>query len=86
MYEANDAAIMMANNNKPNGWTQHININYFTLQEWVIYGKVKLSHICRVTNPADALTKALGWALHCCHVMRIMDYLGTKYTNTVGYK
>eukprot|EP00957_Ditylum_brightwellii_P106870 8152879-Ditylum_brightwellii.AAC.1 len=56
----NAAAIMMANNKKPNGWTGHININYFVLQEWVIYGEVKLAHIQTVANQADALTKALG--------------------------
>eukprot|EP00957_Ditylum_brightwellii_P212240 15367126-Ditylum_brightwellii.AAC.1 len=61
--EDNAAAIMMAYNNKPNGWTQHIIIKYFSLQEWVTNGKVKLAHICGVTNPTDALAKALGG--HC---------------------
>eukprot|EP00957_Ditylum_brightwellii_P084660 6437927-Ditylum_brightwellii.AAC.1 len=30
-YEDNAATIMMANNNKPNGQTRHIDINYFAL-------------------------------------------------------
>eukprot|EP00957_Ditylum_brightwellii_P169647 12912465-Ditylum_brightwellii.AAC.1 len=84
IYQDNAAAIMMANNSRPNGQTQHIDIRYFALQEWVTYGNIKLAHICRIANPADALTKALGWTLHCCHVTRIMGHLGTKYTSTVG--
>eukprot|EP00957_Ditylum_brightwellii_P039731 3006832-Ditylum_brightwellii.AAC.1 len=75
---------MMANNSRPNGQTQHINISYFTLQEWVTHGNVKLAHIRVIANPADALTKALGWTLHQRHATHIMGHLGTKYTNTVG--
>eukprot|EP00957_Ditylum_brightwellii_P180894 13781018-Ditylum_brightwellii.AAC.1 len=69
--------MMMANNNKPNGCTRHINIKYFALQEWVAYGEVKLAHIRGVVNPADALTKALGWMLYRRHATRIMGHLGT---------
>eukprot|EP00957_Ditylum_brightwellii_P182458 13899441-Ditylum_brightwellii.AAC.1 len=74
---------MMTNNNKPNGWTQHIGINYFVLQGWVIYSKVKLAHIQGIANLAYTLTKALGWTLHSCHVTCIMGNLGRKYTSTV---
>eukprot|EP00957_Ditylum_brightwellii_P068523 5201897-Ditylum_brightwellii.AAC.1 len=76
IYEDNAAAIMVANNSRPNGWTQHIDISYFALQEWDTYSYVKLAHICRIANRVDALTKALGWTLHCCHVTRIMGHLG----------
>eukprot|EP00957_Ditylum_brightwellii_P171097 13024610-Ditylum_brightwellii.AAC.1 len=72
----------MANNNKPNGHTSHIDINYFALQEWVTYTEAKLAHTQGITNPTYALAKALGWTLHHCHAMYIMDHLGTKYTNT----
>eukprot|EP00957_Ditylum_brightwellii_P014027 1057962-Ditylum_brightwellii.AAC.1 len=64
IYEDNAAAIMMANNNRPNGQTQHIDISYFVLQEWVTHSDVKLAHIRGITNPTNALTKALGWTLH----------------------
>eukprot|EP00957_Ditylum_brightwellii_P208260 15356507-Ditylum_brightwellii.AAC.1 len=82
IYEDNAVAIMMANNSRPIRQTQHIDISYFALQEWVTYGNIKLAHICRIANPADALTKALGWTLHHHHATRIMGHLGTKYTNT----
>eukprot|EP00957_Ditylum_brightwellii_P065882 4996655-Ditylum_brightwellii.AAC.1 len=74
----------MANTNKSNGHTCHINISYFALQKWVQEGKVKLAHIRGVANPADALTKALGWTLHCLHVIQMMRHLGNVYTRTSG--
>eukprot|EP00957_Ditylum_brightwellii_P156485 11909711-Ditylum_brightwellii.AAC.1 len=43
--EDNTAAIMMANANKPNGYTCYIDIRYFALQEWAQYREVKLAHI-----------------------------------------
>eukprot|EP00957_Ditylum_brightwellii_P178406 13589460-Ditylum_brightwellii.AAC.1 len=64
IYKDNAAAIVMANTNKPNGCTRHIDIIYFALQEWVQCGEVELTHIRGVANPTDALTKALGWTLH----------------------
>eukprot|EP00957_Ditylum_brightwellii_P110468 8424818-Ditylum_brightwellii.AAC.1 len=76
------AAIMMANANKPSGCTCHIDISYFELQEWVQQGEVKLAHNHEVANPADALTKALGWVLHCHHVRQIVRCVGTVYTNS----
>eukprot|EP00957_Ditylum_brightwellii_P108280 8260473-Ditylum_brightwellii.AAC.1 len=76
---------MMANNSRPNGQIRHIDISFFALQEWVTHGDVKLANVHGIANPADALTKALGWTLHRHHVTRIMGHLGTKYTNTVGY-
>eukprot|EP00957_Ditylum_brightwellii_P009366 708417-Ditylum_brightwellii.AAC.1 len=85
IYEDNAAAIIMANNGRPNGLTQYIDIRYFALQEWVTHGDVKFAHIFGITNLADALTKALGWTLHQCHITRIMGHLGTKYTSTVGH-
>eukprot|EP00957_Ditylum_brightwellii_P210236 15364714-Ditylum_brightwellii.AAC.1 len=59
IYEDNAAATMKAINSRPNGWTQHIDISYSALQEWVTYSNIKLEHICRIANRANALTKAL---------------------------
>eukprot|EP00957_Ditylum_brightwellii_P041741 3160971-Ditylum_brightwellii.AAC.1 len=84
IYKDNTAAIMMANANKPNGGTHNINISYSVLQEWVQEGKVKLAHIRGVANPAGALTKALGWTLHCHHVTQMMEHVGTVYICTSG--
>eukprot|EP00957_Ditylum_brightwellii_P126442 9638239-Ditylum_brightwellii.AAC.1 len=45
IYEDNAAAIMLANKNKPNGRTQHNDISYFAIQEWVENSNIKLAHI-----------------------------------------
>eukprot|EP00957_Ditylum_brightwellii_P160501 12218278-Ditylum_brightwellii.AAC.1 len=45
IYKDNTATIMMTNTNKPNGYTRHIDINYFALQEWAQGGELKLAHI-----------------------------------------
>eukprot|EP00957_Ditylum_brightwellii_P040868 3093302-Ditylum_brightwellii.AAC.1 len=60
IFEDFAATIMMANNSRPNGQTEHIDISSLALQEWVTYGDVKLAHIYRIANPDDALAKALG--------------------------
>eukprot|EP00957_Ditylum_brightwellii_P087575 6667110-Ditylum_brightwellii.AAC.1 len=84
VYKDNAAAIMMANANKPNGCTCHIDMSYFALQEWVQEEQVKLVHIRGVVNPANALTKALGCALHHQHVTQMMGHVGNVYTRTSG--
>ena len=60
IYVDNRAAIFMANSEKPTSRTQHIDIQYFALQEWIKNGELKLTHIPGTDNPSDALTKALG--------------------------
>eukprot|EP00957_Ditylum_brightwellii_P080653 6134498-Ditylum_brightwellii.AAC.1 len=61
IYEDNAAAIMMANNSRPNGQARHIDISYFALQEWITYGNVKLAHIHRIANPADEWKFDMKW-------------------------
>ena len=85
IYEDNAAAILMANAGKPTERSRHIDIQYFALQEWVSKGFVKLFHIPGVANPADSMTKALGWVLHTRHVTRMMGHCGSSYTTTSGH-
>eukprot|EP00957_Ditylum_brightwellii_P200260 15266380-Ditylum_brightwellii.AAC.1 len=84
IYEDNATAIMMANASKPNDRTRHIDISYFAIEEWVSKGNVKFSHIRGVLNPSDVLTKALGWTLHCCHMLRMMGHVDSRHTDTSG--
>ena len=84
IYEDNAAAILMANAGKPTKRSRHIDIQYFALQEWVDRKLVKLFHIPGVFNPADSLTKALGWVLHTRHVTPLMGHCGYGYTSTSG--
>ena len=70
----NVAAILMGNNEEPTPRARHIEIQYFALQEWVNKGMISMKHIHGISNPADALTKVLGWVLHARHVKRMMGY------------
>eukprot|EP00957_Ditylum_brightwellii_P179223 13653719-Ditylum_brightwellii.AAC.1 len=82
IYEDNATAIMMTNTSKPNSRTRHISISYFAIQEWVSKNNIKLSRVRGIINPSDALTKAMDWMLHCCHVPRMMGHMGSRYMNT----
>ena len=85
IYEDNAAAILMENAGKPTKRSQHIDMQYFALQEWVDRKLVKLYHIPGVINPADSLTKALCWVLHTRHVTRLTGHCGSSYTATSGH-
>ena len=78
LYEDNEAAILMTNAGKPTQRSQHIDIQHFALQEWKRNGDIVMVHIPGVINPADALTKALGWILHHRHVRRAMGHYGPQ--------
>ena len=84
IYEDKAAAILMENAVKPTEQPRHIDIQYFSLQEWVTKGLVKLFHIPGVANPADSMSKALGWLLHTRNIMMMMEHCGTSYTTTSG--
>ena len=77
IYEDNVAAILIANANKVTERARHIDIQYYAIQEWVTRKQVKLAHIKGIINPADALTKNLGWVLHNRHVTRMMGHCGS---------
>jgi hypothetical protein len=46
----------------------------FAIQDWKDRGDILLAHIPGVINPADALTKALGWVLHSRHLRRVLGH------------
>ena len=66
----------MINENRPTVRSRHIDIQHFALQEWRTRGLLVVHHIPGVLNPADHYTKALGYALHACHVCRAMGHFG----------
>lgn len=76
LYEDNEAAIAMVNENKPTPRARHVDIQHFALQEWRERGIVKLEHIPGVINPSDGGTKPLGWTLHSRHARRAMGHFG----------
>lgn len=53
----------MANAGKPTTWTCHINIKYYSLQEWVERDLIVLTRIDTALNMADHFTKPLPIAI-----------------------
>ena len=67
LYEDNNAAIAMANAQRPTRRTRHLDIKHFALLDWTETDQVILSSISTHDNPADGMTKALGPQLFSRH-------------------
>ena len=67
LYEDNDAAIAMANAQRPTRRTRHLDIKHFALLDWTETDQIILSSISTHDNPADGMTKALGPQLFSRH-------------------
>ena len=52
----------------------HISIPHFVIMDWKNEGSISVSFIPGKLNPADALTKPLGWMLHNRHARRLMGH------------
>jgi Reverse transcriptase (RNA-dependent DNA polymerase) len=76
IYCDNEAAILMTNACKPTQRSRHIDIQWYAIQEWMRRGDIILKHLAGTINPADSLTKALGWILHLRHIRRLMGHHG----------
>ena len=74
IFEDNIAAIMIVNAKKPTERSRHIDVQYFAIQDWKDAGHIAMHHIPGVLNPADDLTKPLGWVLHARHARRFMGH------------
>ena len=64
----------MINANKPTGRSRHIDIRFFPIQDWKDAKSITMKHIPGVINPADDLTKPLGYVLHSRHARHIMGH------------
>jgi len=76
IYEANDSAIKIVNHSRPTDRSCHVEIRCFALQHWRLMKDIILIHLPGVGNPADMLTKALGWVLHHRHAPYLMAHCG----------
>jgi len=72
--EDNDSAIKIVNHSRPTDRSCHVEIRYFALQHWRLMKDIILIHLPGVVNPADMLTKALGWVLHHRHAPYLMGH------------
>ena len=74
--EDNDSAIKIVNHSRATDRSRHVQIRHFALQHWRLRKDIILIHLPGVVNPADMLTKALGWALHHRHAPCLMGHCG----------
>jgi len=74
IYEDNMSATNIINAKVPTERSRHIDIQHFAIQDWKDAGDIVMHHIPGVVNPADDLTKPLGWVLHERHARRIMGH------------
>ena len=77
-YEDNDAAIAMANAQKPTSRTRHLDIKYHVLTEWTERNLLKLERVDTTQNQAAHYTKQLTPVLYYRH----MDYIMGKVPRT----
>ena len=64
----------MINSRVPTERSRHIAIQHFVIQDWRDNGDLTMSFIPGLINPADDMTKPLGWVLHARHARRIMGH------------
>jgi hypothetical protein len=57
LFEDNEAAIAMINENCPTPRVCHLDTQYFAIQEWRHAGHIQMFHIPGIINPADQQTK-----------------------------
>jgi len=79
IHEDNDAAIAMANTQRPTRRIGHMDIRHFALLDWVEIDQVILSHISTYDNSADGLTKSLGPQIFSHHSATSLGKRKTSY-------
>jgi hypothetical protein len=80
LYEDNDACTAMANAQKPTPRTRHMDIEYFSLSEWVERDLMLLARIDTLINLADHFTKGLQSALFHRHADFILGHIPPAYS------
>ena len=77
IYIDNLSALKIINDNcSPTERTRHMDLRFFSIQDWREDKSIIMKHIPGILNPSDDLTKPLGWVLHARHCRRIMGHYG----------
>ena len=85
LFDDNAGTITISNNEKPTKRVRHVDICYFSIQEWIQNGDLLLHAISSSDNPADILTKSLGPQLFARHNATLLGkrrpwYLKNEYS------
>ena len=71
----NQAALQIINDNQcPTVRTRHLDIRWFSLQDWRIERSIAMKKIAGILNPSDDLSKPLAYCLHARHCRRMMGH------------
>ncbi len=79
-YEDNEGCTAMGNAQKPTARTQHIDLKYFALCEWVERDLIRLERIDTSINIADHLTKPLSRILFHRHANFLLGHILPWYS------
>ena len=70
---------MMEKYKKSTYRARHMDVQNFSLQEWIELKQVILEHIRTHLNVADTSTKAIVWSPHNVHTQRMMGGYGSTF-------
>jgi deoxyuridine 5'-triphosphate nucleotidohydrolase len=79
LYEDNQGALLMANQQQPTKRTRHMDIKHFVLQDWVEHDLIRLKRIDTSDNYADVMTKATSRTLFYRHMNYILGKIIPAY-------
>jgi hypothetical protein len=79
----NNGAFNMANQGQPTRNTWHMELKYFSIQQWVECDLVYLKRISTDANYADAMTKILGRTKFYEHYDYIMGRIRPTYAEII---
>jgi hypothetical protein len=85
LYEDNDACTAMGNAQKPTPQTQHMDIKYFLLCDWIDRDLMLLEQINTKLNMSDHFTKSLSCTLFHRHADFIMGHIPPPYSPVHSY-
>jgi hypothetical protein len=80
LYEDDDGCTAMGNAQKSTSHTQHIDIKFFSLCDWVERDLILLKRIDTSINLEDHLTKTLSWILFHRHADYLLGHIPPKYS------
>ena len=79
LYEDNQGALLMANQQQPTKRTRHMDIKHFVIQQWVEQDLIRLKRINTTDNYSDVLTKATGRTIFYRHMNYILGKIVPQY-------
>ena len=74
IYEDNDPTIDIVNSSIPTERTRHMDVRFVAIEGWKDAGDIIMNNVPGIINPADDITKPLGWVLHSRHARYLMGH------------